>query len=60
MVCDTGNHCIRTIHLDDNKVELLTGTGDQLEFGDKGYLFILFNTSDKLGSLVKNKISKIF
>ncbi|CAK1549734.1 unnamed protein product [Leptosia nina] len=36
LVCDTNNHSIRAIHLDDHKVEVLVGTGEQAASGDKG------------------------
>ncbi|XP_022116461.2 NHL repeat-containing protein 2 [Pieris rapae] len=36
LVCDTNNHAIRAIHLDENSVELLTGIGKQAETGDQG------------------------
>lgn len=35
-VCDTGNHCIRALHLDDDVVNILAGTGSQGKFSDQG------------------------
>ncbi|XP_004929227.1 NHL repeat-containing protein 2 isoform X2 [Bombyx mori] len=35
-VCDTNNHALRAIHLDDGTVELLAGTGQQSAHGDLG------------------------
>ncbi|XP_013200443.1 NHL repeat-containing protein 2 [Amyelois transitella] len=35
-VCDTNNHALRAVHLDDGTVEVLAGTGQQAEFGDQG------------------------
>ncbi|XP_052757903.1 NHL repeat-containing protein 2 [Galleria mellonella] len=35
-VCDTNNHCLRTIHLDDGTVEVLAGTGKQNVYGNLG------------------------
>ncbi|CAH2104862.1 unnamed protein product [Euphydryas editha] len=36
VVCDTNNHALRTVHLDDGSVEVLAGTGRQAAVGDKG------------------------
>ncbi|KAF9412305.1 hypothetical protein HW555_009143 [Spodoptera exigua] len=35
-VCDTNNHSVRAIHLDEGSVEVLAGTGEQSAFGDLG------------------------
>lgn len=35
-VCDTNNHAVRAIHLDEGTVEVLAGTGEQSAFGDLG------------------------
>ncbi|CAK1603371.1 unnamed protein product [Parnassius mnemosyne] len=35
-VCDTNNHAVRTVHLDDGTVEVLVGTGQQASTGDLG------------------------
>ncbi|KAI5632815.1 thioredoxin-like domain-containing protein [Phthorimaea operculella] len=35
-VCDTNNHALRAIHLDDGSVEILAGTGQQSTRGDLG------------------------
>lgn len=35
-VCDTNNHAVRTVHLDDGTVEVLVGTGEQSLPGDLG------------------------
>ncbi|KAL4715128.1 hypothetical protein ACJJTC_012175 [Scirpophaga incertulas] len=36
VVCDTGNHTLRTVHLDEDAVEVLAGTGQRGEHGDLG------------------------
>lgn len=36
VVCDTNNHAIRAVHLDDGKVESLAGNGQQSANGDLG------------------------
>ncbi|XP_041972302.1 NHL repeat-containing protein 2 [Aricia agestis] len=36
VVCDTVNHAVRAVHLDDGTVEVLAGTGQQAEVGDLG------------------------
>ncbi|CAB3231248.1 unnamed protein product [Arctia plantaginis] len=35
-VCDTNNHAVRAIHLDEGTVEILAGTGEQAAHGDLG------------------------
>ncbi|XP_049872474.1 NHL repeat-containing protein 2 [Pectinophora gossypiella] len=35
-VCDTDNHALRALHLDDGSVETLAGTGTQAAHGDTG------------------------
>ncbi|XP_026738325.1 large subunit GTPase 1 homolog [Trichoplusia ni] len=35
-VCDTNNHSVRAIHLDEGTVEVLAGTGQQGVYGDQG------------------------
>ncbi|XP_013133966.1 PREDICTED: NHL repeat-containing protein 2 [Papilio polytes] len=35
-VCDTDNHAVRAVHLDDGTVEVLVGTGQQSHTGDLG------------------------
>ncbi|XP_061707015.1 NHL repeat-containing protein 2 [Cydia pomonella] len=35
-VCDTGNHALRALHLDEGTVEVLAGSGRQAEHGDQG------------------------
>ncbi|KAJ8729581.1 hypothetical protein PYW08_001162 [Mythimna loreyi] len=35
-VCDTNNHAVRAIHLDEGTVEILAGTGEQAAHGDQG------------------------
>ncbi|XP_063838903.1 NHL repeat-containing protein 2 [Ostrinia nubilalis] len=35
-VCDTNNHSVRAIHLDEGTVEVLVGTGHQAAHGDMG------------------------
>ncbi|XP_075992067.1 NHL repeat-containing protein 2 isoform X2 [Anticarsia gemmatalis] len=35
-VCDTNNHAVRAIHLDEGTVEILAGTGEQGPHGDLG------------------------
>uniref|UniRef100_A0A2A4K9P3 Thioredoxin domain-containing protein n=1 Tax=Heliothis virescens TaxID=7102 RepID=A0A2A4K9P3_HELVI len=35
-VCDTNNHAVRAIHLDEGTVEILAGTGEQAPHGDPG------------------------
>ncbi|XP_068621158.1 NHL repeat-containing protein 2 [Battus philenor] len=35
-VCDTNNHAVRAVHLDDGTVEVLVGTGEQSANGDLG------------------------
>ncbi|GBP97097.1 NHL repeat-containing protein 2 [Eumeta japonica] len=34
VVCDTDNHAVRTVHLDENSVEILAGTGEQANYKD--------------------------
>ncbi|XP_039765047.1 NHL repeat-containing protein 2 [Pararge aegeria] len=36
VVCDTNNHALRTIHIDEGSVEVLVGTGEQARVGDSG------------------------
>ncbi|XP_046961589.1 NHL repeat-containing protein 2 [Vanessa cardui] len=36
VVCDTNNHALRAVHLDEGSVEVLAGTGRQAAVGDKG------------------------
>ncbi|XP_045511263.1 NHL repeat-containing protein 2 [Colias croceus] len=36
LVCDTNNHAIRAVHLDEGTVEVLAGTGEQAATGDQG------------------------
>nr|XP_034824711.1 NHL repeat-containing protein 2 [Maniola hyperantus] len=36
VVCDTNNHALRAIHLDEGSVEVLVGTGEQAAVGDQG------------------------
>ncbi|RVE43689.1 hypothetical protein evm_011662 [Chilo suppressalis] len=35
-VCDTNNHALRAVHLDEGTVEVLVGTGEQSACGDMG------------------------
>lgn len=35
-VCDTNNHAVRTIHLDEGRTEIFAGTGEQAAHGDRG------------------------
>lgn len=35
-VCDTNNHALRAVHLDEGTVEILAGTGEQAVHGDLG------------------------
>lgn len=37
-VCDTNNHAVRAIHLDEGTVEVLAGTGEQAAHGDLGMM----------------------
>ncbi|XP_063891235.1 NHL repeat-containing protein 2 [Helicoverpa armigera] len=41
-VCDTNNHAVRAIHLDEGTVEILAGTGEQSPHGDPGINYILY------------------
>ncbi|XP_061379220.1 NHL repeat-containing protein 2 isoform X1 [Danaus plexippus] len=36
VVCDTNNHALRAVHLDEGTVEVLAGTGEQAVVGDFG------------------------
>lgn len=40
-VCDTNNHAVRAVHLDEGTVEVLAGTGAQGEHGDLGMLYVV-------------------
>ncbi|KAG6459354.1 hypothetical protein O3G_MSEX011337 [Manduca sexta] len=35
-VCDTNNHAVRAVHLDEGTVYVLAGTGEQSQHGDQG------------------------
>lgn len=41
-VCDTNNHALRAIHLDDGSVEVLAGNGQQSVHGDLGTLLMYY------------------
>ncbi|CAG9784570.1 unnamed protein product [Diatraea saccharalis] len=43
-VCDTNNHSLRTVHLDEGTVEILVGTGEQSAFGDMGGKYLGLQT----------------
>lgn len=35
-VCDTNNHSLRAVHLDEGGVEVLAGSGEQAQHKDQG------------------------
>lgn len=41
-VCDTNNHALRAIHLDDGSVEVLAGNGQQSVHGDLGVFLVYY------------------